>query len=90
MKRWCDSHGVQWTELVGQTLYDPRQVVAANGGTPPVTFNIFMHLTDCIGAPPRPAPDVDLSKVNYGQMPDSVTSQLGYLGGESATYKVPN
>jgi len=64
---------------VGQTLYDPCQVVAANGGAPPVTFNMFMHLTDCIGAPPRPAPDVDLTRVNYGRMPDSVVSQPGYL-----------
>ena len=71
---------------MGQTLYDPCQVVAANGGAPPVTFNMFMHLTDCIGVPPRPAPDVDLTRVNYGRMPDSVVSQPGYLTGERNSF----
>jgi len=79
VKAWCASEGVECTELVGQTLYDPHEVLAANGGSPPVTFNMFMHLTECLGPPPRPAPDVDLGSINYGTLPNSVTSQQGYL-----------
>jgi len=79
VKGWCHSQGVQWGEMVGQTLYDPLEVVEANGGAPPVTFNMFMHLCECVGPPPRPVPDVDLTKINYGTMPESVISQPGYL-----------
>jgi len=37
------------------------KIIEANGGSPPLTFSMFNHVTSALGKPERPLEDVDLS-----------------------------
>nr|CAD7414479.1 unnamed protein product [Timema cristinae] len=42
VKQFCEERGIQWVEKVSHTLWDPHQVVKTNGGTPPLTYQMFL------------------------------------------------
>ena len=63
VKNWCIRHKIKVVETIGATLWDPLQIIAANGGLPPLTYSQFCHVTKAVGPPLRPKPDVDLSQV---------------------------
>jgi len=46
---------------VSHTLYDPRAVISANNGTPPLTYTAFQKVIGKLGAPPAPVADPPLS-----------------------------
>ena len=52
-------------ETIGQTLWDPLEIIETNGGSPPLTYGHFCHVTKAIGPPRRPVPDVDLKDVEF-------------------------
>ena len=52
-------------ESIEQSLWDPLEIIEANGGTPPLTFSQFCHVTTTVGLPKRPLPDVDMRKVKF-------------------------
>jgi len=76
--KWCKANGVEWVEKVGHTLYDPYDVIQVNGGKPPLTFNIFNHVTQCMELPAKPKPDVDLMQVSFADL-SSIEDQLSYF-----------
>ncbi|CAG2067707.1 unnamed protein product, partial [Timema podura] len=41
VKQFCEERGIHWVEKVSHTLWDPHQVVKINGGTPPLTYQMF-------------------------------------------------
>ena len=76
VKNFCGSHRIEVEETIGQTLWDPLEIIETNGGTPPLTYNQFCHVTKSIGPPRRTLPDVDLSDVEFVELqayPDILT-----------------
>ncbi|OWR41136.1 cryptochrome-1 [Danaus plexippus] len=67
----CRDIGVSCREHVAHTLWNPDTVIKANGGIPPLTYQMFLHTVEIIGNPPRPVDDVDLNGVNFGSLPES-------------------
>ena len=65
VKNFCASHRIKVVESIGATLWDPLQVIEANGGFPPLTYAQFCHVSKAVGPPPRPSEDVDLSNVDF-------------------------
>ena len=77
VKNFCGTHRIEVEETIGQTLWDPLEIIETNGGTPPLTYNQFCHVTKSIGSPRRPLPDVDLKDVDFVELeayPDILTS----------------
>ena len=77
VKNFCGTHRIEVVECIGQTLWDPMEIIEANGGIPPLTYGQFCHVTKAIGPPRRPVPNVDLSSVNFLALedhPDIVSS----------------
>ena len=52
MKNYCVTHRIKVCESIQQSLWDPLEIIEANGGTPPLTYNQFCHVTKAVG-PPR-------------------------------------
>jgi hypothetical protein len=50
----CSLEDVEVVERVSHTLWDPSEVINANGGTPPLTLMRFLEVADELGEPPRP------------------------------------
>ena len=51
-------------------------IIAANDGTPPLTYTHFCHVTDSLGPPPHPAPTVDLKGVPMAELTDEVLANM--------------
>ena len=65
VKNFCGTHRITVSECIEQSLWDPLEIIAANGGTPPLTYSHFCHVIKTVGPPRRPLPDVDLRKVKF-------------------------
>jgi hypothetical protein len=63
---------------VGATLWDPLEIIEANGGTPPLTYAQFCHVTLGVGPPPRPCPDVDLGSVTFASLPEELLAEMRF------------
>jgi len=70
VKKWCEKNNVKAKESVGATLWDPLEIIETNGGSPPVTYGMFCHVTKAVGEPQRPLPRQDLSKVKFAKIDD--------------------
>ncbi|XP_037072188.1 cryptochrome-1-like [Pollicipes pollicipes] len=54
VRAWCQQQGVTIIERISHTLWDPAEVIDANGGEPPLTFAMFHQVAMSIGLPPPP------------------------------------
>ncbi|KAJ2939748.1 hypothetical protein O0L34_g17939 [Tuta absoluta] len=77
VKKICRETGITVHEKVGHTLWAPDTVIRANGGIPPLTYQMFLHTVTTIGEPPRPVADADLSGVRFGTLPDNFYKEFG-------------
>lgn len=59
VKRLCQDMQVDVIERVSHTLWDPQELIATNGGQPPLNYEIFCHTIEAIGPPARPFPPPD-------------------------------
>jgi hypothetical protein len=66
-------------EHVGATLWDPLELIEANGGTPPLTYAHFCHVTLGVGPPARPCPDVDLASVEFASLPEELQADMRFF-----------
>lgn len=64
----CVERGIECVEFVSHTLWDPKAIINCNGGTPPLTYQMFLHTVNIIGKPPRPVEVPDLSSVTFGEI----------------------
>ncbi|XP_076439549.1 cryptochrome-1-like [Babylonia areolata] len=78
VKAICKSYNVECIEKVSHTLWEPAIIIDANGGSPPLTYEMFCQVTRIVGQPPQPCPDPDFSGVS---LPGSK--------GDGDQYKVP-
>lgn len=42
IKLFCKQYHIECIECVSHTLWDPAGIIAANGGTPPLTYQMFL------------------------------------------------
>ena len=68
VKNFCGTHKIQIEESIGATLWDPLEIIEANGGSPPLTYSQFCHVTKGIGQPKKPVPDVELKGVQFVEL----------------------
>lgn len=68
VRNWCGAHRVEVVETIGQTLWDPLEIIETNGGSPPLTYSQFCHVTRAVGPPRRPLPDTDLTGVEWVEL----------------------
>jgi len=71
VKTFCHSQGIEVVESIGQTLWDPHQIIKANGGTPPLTYDHFCHITETIGPPKRPLTRMNLNEIEFLELENS-------------------
>lgn len=66
-KELCNQMGVQVIERISHTLWDPLEVIATNGGQPPLNYELFCHTVEVIGPPNRPlkTPDFKLLETQF-------------------------
>lgn len=73
----CEEFDVERVEVVSHTLWDPHAIVKANGGFPPLTYQMMLHTVSVIGPPNRPIDrPADFSRVRFGSIPDYLTGEL--------------
>jgi len=76
VKDWCNINDVKIEESIGATLWDPLEIIQTNGGSPPITYNQFVHVTKAVGDPAKPVPDVDLKEVTFTELDENLQAQL--------------
>ncbi|XP_074599491.1 circadian regulator cryptochrome [Brevipalpus obovatus] len=62
-KELCNQMGVQVIERISHTLWDPLEVIATNGGQPPLNYELFCHTVEVIGQPNRPLKTPDFKSL---------------------------
>ncbi|XP_065557615.1 cryptochrome-1-like [Artemia franciscana] len=72
VKNLCCDLNIPWSEDVGHTLWDPDQIIEAMGGSPPLTYNMLLQTIECMGEPPKPAPNPDWSNVKFWHIPSPI------------------
>ena len=77
VRNWCGAHRVEVVETIGQTLWDPLEIIETNGGSPPLTYSQFCHVTRAVGPPRRPLPDTDLTGVEWVELESHPTLLSG-------------
>jgi cryptochrome len=77
VKKTCHELGISVEEKVSHTLWDPIDIINANGGFAPLTYEMFLHTINVLGLPQRPEKDVDLSKIDFGEIPVEIYGELG-------------
>ncbi|XP_071094151.1 cryptochrome-1-like [Haliotis cracherodii] len=70
VKDFCEESHIEYVEEIGHTLWDPREVIELNKGSPPVTYGLFNQVTSILGPPPRPVADPDFTGINLPVTPD--------------------
>ncbi|XP_070532664.1 cryptochrome-1-like [Ptychodera flava] len=78
VKKLCEDNDVEWIERISHTLWNPKDVINQNGGSPPVTYMIFRHVTDGLGPPDKPVNDPDFSSVKL-PLPEKFQFELPCL-----------
>jgi cryptochrome len=82
----CREHGIEAVEKVSHTLWNPRDIISANGGFAPLTYQMMLHTVNVLGPPTRPVNDVvDFSGVTFGRVPDHLYQAMGLLAKLSET-----
>ncbi|XP_039961054.1 cryptochrome-1 [Bactrocera tryoni] len=72
----CNDLDIEAVEKVSHTLWDPRTVISTNGGIPPLTYQMFLHTVEIIGAPPRPVEDPEWDGVEFLKLTDNMLMEL--------------
>jgi cryptochrome len=72
----CNERGIECLEFVSHTLWDPKAIIHCNGGTPPLTYQMFMHAVNIIGQPPRPVDNPDWSAVTFGELTPTLIKEF--------------
>ncbi|KAK3927894.1 Cryptochrome-1 [Frankliniella fusca] len=95
VKSFLDQHQIKWSEEISHTLWNPLEIIKTNGGIPPLTYEMFLHILSVVGDPPRPVEDPEWSSVKFGSLPANIGNgltvfptiptpeQLGYFQGNS-------
>lgn len=87
VKTLCQELGIEVVEKVSHTLWNPTDIIDANGGFAPLTYQMMLHTVNVVGLPPRPVNDVDFSSVDFGEIPENLHKKLGFMKNVSSLKK---
>ncbi|GFU12876.1 cryptochrome-1 [Nephila pilipes] len=59
----CQQHSIEIIKDVSHTLWNLEDILKANRGQPPVTYEVFCQVVEALGPPSRPESYVNLEKV---------------------------
>jgi cryptochrome len=79
VEKTCRKLGISVVEKVSHTLYDPTDVINANGGFAPLTYEMMLHTINVLGFPQRPEIDANFDGVRFGKIPENLYDELGVL-----------
>ncbi|XP_066948618.1 cryptochrome-1-like isoform X4 [Macrobrachium rosenbergii] len=77
VRHLCEELGIDLVECTSHTLWNPFDIIKANGGQPPLTYEMFLHVSSLLGLPPRPSPYPDWSDVLFGEITDGLAGKVG-------------
>lgn len=76
VKRTCKELGISVEERISHTLWNPKDVIKANGGYAPLTYEMMLHTINVLGFPARPEKDADFSGVKFGELSENLQCEL--------------
>ncbi|MPC19637.1 Cryptochrome-1 [Portunus trituberculatus] len=76
VRKLCSELGVTVIERISHTLWDPFEVIEANGDQPPTTYEMFVQVIKVLGDPPKPSPNPDWENVLFGNISDEVAQKI--------------
>ncbi|KAG0726473.1 Cryptochrome-1 [Chionoecetes opilio] len=76
VRKMCSELGITMMERIAHTLWDPFEIIEANGGQPPTTYEMFVQVAGALGLPHQPSPDPDWQDVTFGELPDEVAQKI--------------
>ncbi|KAK7067553.1 hypothetical protein SK128_012638 [Halocaridina rubra] len=79
VRRLCDELGITIIECISHTLWDPFKIIEANGGHPPLTYEMFLQVSSTLGMPPRPSPNPEWYNALFGEITDGLARKLQLL-----------
>lgn len=79
VKKLCSELGITVIERISHTLWDPFEIIEANGGYPPTTYEMFVQVAQTLGLPPKPSPFPDFQNTTFGELSDEVAQKIKLL-----------
>ena len=79
VKKTCMELGISVQEKISHTLWDPKNVIRANGDFAPLTYEMMLHTINVLGFPDRPEKDADFSGVKFGEISENLQCDLGVI-----------
>ncbi|KAK4299626.1 hypothetical protein Pmani_028111 [Petrolisthes manimaculis] len=76
VRRTCLELGMEVIEKISHTLWDPFDIIDANGGQPPLTYEMFVQVAQVLGDPPRALPNPEWDDVIFGEITDELATKL--------------
>lgn len=77
VENFCRQFSIEMVEKVSHTLWNPMDVIKANGGFAPLTYQMMLHTITVLGLPERPVNEnVDFSHVKFGEIPEKLGREL--------------
>ncbi|CAL4122931.1 unnamed protein product, partial [Meganyctiphanes norvegica] len=73
--------GIELLEEVSHTLWNPFDVLAANGDTPPLTYDMFLQVTSCLREPDHPVPNPEWDDVLFAEITEHLATRLKLYNG---------
>lgn len=64
VRELCEESGITCKFFTSHTLYSPQDIISKNGGTPPLTLELFQLVISSLGDSMRPIPEPNLEGVN--------------------------
>ncbi|KAI9563084.1 CRY-D [Daphnia sinensis] len=77
----CLELDIEVYEHVAHTLWDPMDIIASNGGTPPLTYEMFVHVAMSVGDPPKPVADPEWKDVKFVSIEPFKTNKFTLFDG---------
>ena len=79
----CRELKIETVESISHTLWNPRDIIRANGGHAPLTYQMMLHTIDVLGPPNRPVElEADFSNVQFGNINDELGFELELMTNE--------
>lgn len=79
VKNLCYELEIDYVEKVSHTLWNPLEIIDANGGFAPLTYQMMLHTVNVVGLPPRPVENADFSGISFGEIPENLHNFLGFM-----------
>lgn len=76
VRQLCSELGVTVVERISHTLWNPFEIIEANGDHPPTTYEMFLQVAHTLGLPPKPSPNPDLEDVTFGEVSDELALKI--------------